>query len=254
MRNYIAFTKKELLESTRTYKLLIMLIAFFVFGIMSPLAAKLMPDIIGAAMPEGMTVSLGEPSAIDAWSQFFKNISQICLIITMIIFSGTLSAELSKGTLVNLLTKGLPRGTVILSKFTGMFIVWTLSYALSFIMAWVYTMYLFPGDQQSNLLFSVFCQWLYVIFLLSVLLFAATLMKSSYGCLLATVSATGALGLLYYSTELRKYTPTFLAVNNLTLLEGTVEASTLSYAVAASVICTVIMIIASVLVFRKRQL
>lgn len=254
MRNYIAFTKKELLESIRTYKLLIMLIVFFVFGIMSPLAAKMMPEILGAAMPEGMTVSLAEPAAIDAWAQFFKNISQMGLIVTIIIFSGVLSTELSKGTLVNLLTKGLPRRTVILSKFTSIFLIWTISYALSFIMTWGYTVYLFPGAEISNLLFSVFCQWLFVIFLLAVLLFAATLMKSNYGCSLVTVSVIGALGLLYHSAELRKYTPMFLAVNNVSLLEGSVEVSSLSYAVAISIICSVILIMASVLVFRKRQL
>lgn len=254
MRNYIAFTKKELLESVRTYKLFIMLIVFFVFGIMSPLLAKVMPEILTAAMPERITVALAEPAAIDAWEQFFKNISQVCLIVTIIIFSGTLSSELSKGTLVNLLTKGLSRKTVILSKFTSMFIIWTISYALAFITAWGYTMYLFSGAEIANLLFSIFCQWLFVIFLLSVLLFAATLMKSNYGCLLITFSVIGALGLLYHSAALRRYTPMFLAVNNMPLLEGTVEVSSLSYAVAISIICSLILIIASVLVFRKRQL
>jgi len=37
MNNYFAFLKKELLENIRTYKMLIMLLVFFVFGIMNPL-------------------------------------------------------------------------------------------------------------------------------------------------------------------------------------------------------------------------
>lgn len=43
MRGYLAFVKKELLEQVRTYKLLILLLVFFIFGMLSPLMAKLMP-------------------------------------------------------------------------------------------------------------------------------------------------------------------------------------------------------------------
>ena len=44
MNYFTVFFKKELMESVRTYKLLIMLTIFLVFGIMNPLTAKLTPD------------------------------------------------------------------------------------------------------------------------------------------------------------------------------------------------------------------
>ena len=46
MRAYVAFIKKEGLELVRTYKLLLMILIFFAFGVMSPLMAKLMPDLM----------------------------------------------------------------------------------------------------------------------------------------------------------------------------------------------------------------
>jgi len=254
MRNYIAFTKKELLESIRTYRLLIMLLVFFIFGIMSPLAAKMMPEILSTAMPEGITVSLAEPTAIDAWTQFFKNISQMGLIVTIIIFSGVLGTELSKGTLINLLTKGLSRNTVILSKFTGMAIIWTISYATSFIVTLGYTVHLFPNDEVSNLLFSVFCLWLFGIFLLTVLLFASTLIKNNYGALLISGAVIVVLKLCNIVPRLQSYNPLSLASDNVSLLTKTVEVSSLSDAAAISIICSAMLIIASILIFRKRQL
>ena len=254
MRNYIAFTKKELLESVRTYKLLIMLIVFFVFGIMSPLAAKMMPEILKTAMPEGMTVTLPVPAAIDSWAQFFKNVSQMGLIVLMIVFSGVLGTELSKGTLINLLTKGLARRTVILSKFTGMAIIWTISYAAAFIVTLGYTVYLFPNEGVSNLLFSVFCLWLFGVFLLSVLIFASALVKSNYGALLISGAVIVALMICNITPDLHSYNPFSLASDNVALLTKAVEASSLSYAAVISIICSVILIIASILVFRKRQL
>ena len=254
MRNYLAFLKKELLESARTYKLLIILIVFFVFGILSPLTAKLLPDIMSSVMTDGIIINLPEPAAIDSWMQFFKNISQMGLFVTVILFSGILSTELSKGTLVNMLTKGLSRSTVILSKFTSMATLWTISYILAFVVALGYTVYLFPNDTMSNLLFSVFCLWLFGIFLLAVLMFASTLVKSNYGCLLITGAFLVVLLIFNMFPGLQNFNPLSLATNNIALLTNDAEVSKLSFAVAIAIVCSLLLIMASVMVFRKRQL
>ena len=45
MRAYGAFMKKEFLELFRTYKWLVMGLVFLLLGIMSPLAAKFLPEL-----------------------------------------------------------------------------------------------------------------------------------------------------------------------------------------------------------------
>lgn len=254
MKNYIVFLKKELIESVRTYKLLIMLAVFFIFSIMSPLAAKLMPELLSSFMPEGITITIPEPSAIDSWTQFFKNITQMGLIVTVVVFSGILSTELSRGTLINMLTKGLSRDTVILSKFTSMLILWTVSYAAAFAVTWGYTVYLFPDKGISNLVFSVFCLWVFGIFLLSLMIFASTLIRSSYGCLLVTGLVAAALMILQIVPEFKKYNPLSLAADNVPLLANSIEVSSLFYALAVTGFCILVLITASVLVFRKQKL
>ena len=72
MRNYLAFLKKEIYEYTKTYKLLIMLMVFAVFGITNPLVAKLLPEILGSLKTEGIIMTLPEATAYDAWTQFCK--------------------------------------------------------------------------------------------------------------------------------------------------------------------------------------
>lgn len=113
MKAYFAFTQKELLESLRTYKLLIMIIVFMFFGMLGPLTAKLTPQILESLMPAGMQVTMGEPTAFDSWAQFFKNVSQMGFIVVAILFSGIMANEFNRGTLIHPLTKGLPRSTVI---------------------------------------------------------------------------------------------------------------------------------------------
>lgn len=254
MRNYIAFLKKELLESVRTYRLFIIIAVFFAFGMMSPLTAKLMPKLISYAQKDGMKISMPEPAAIDSWKQFFKDISGMGLIVIALIFSGVLANELSKGTLVNMLTKGLNRSTVILSKFTAMIIIWTASYALAFAMAFVYTAYLFKNHEMHNLLFSVFCLWLFGVLLLSVILLGATLIKSSYGCLFITGTVVAILMVLNTFPKLQEYNPFSLASYNAALLTSSVKVSELYYPTFISCALVLICIIGSILIFNKKQI
>lgn len=254
MSNYIAFLKKEILEYTRTYKLFIMLIVFTIFGITNPLIAKITPDLLSSLMPDGMSIAIAAPTAFDSWTQFFQNATQMGLIVIVIVFSGVLASELSKGTLINMLTKGLSRCAVILSKYTCMVLIWTLSITISFLLTWVYTVYLFPDGEAVNLFFSVFCLWLFGAFLLAVLLFAATLVKSNYGCLLITGAVAVVCMLVNIIPAAHKYNPFSLVTDNMDLVTNTAEISSLYYAMWISGILSLIFIASSILIFRKKQL
>ncbi|MCD2345685.1 ABC transporter permease [Clostridium guangxiense] len=254
MRNYIAFLKKELLESVRTYKFFVIIAVFFAFGMMSPLAAKLMPKLISYAQKDGMKISMPEPAAIDSWKQFFKNISGMGIIVTALIFSGVLANELSRGTLINMLTKGLNRSTVIISKFTAMIIIWTTSYALAFTMAFIYTAYLFKNHQMHNLLFSIFCLWLFGVFLLAVILLGGVLAKSSYGCLFITGTAAVILMILNAFPKMQKYNPFSLSSNNVALLTNSVKISELYYPIFISGVLILVCVIGSISIFNKQQI
>ena len=231
MTHYIAFLKKEIVESIRTYKLFIMLVVFLMFGIMNPLVAKLTPYIIETLIPDGVSIVIPEPSALDSWTQFFKNITQMGLIVMVVVFNGILVTEVSKGTLINMLTKGLSRKAVILSKYTCMALIWTTSILASFLVTWGYTVYLFPTDKVNNLFFSVFCLWLFGLALLSLLMFASTLINSNYGSLLLVGVTVVAGMLLNLIPNFHKYNPLSLSTKNMELLTNTVSPSSLSASV-----------------------
>src|SRR5512133_2582011 len=120
------------MEYLRTYKFFALIAVFLFFGFMNPITAKVMPELLDSLMPEGMSINLGTPTALDSWAQFFKNISQMGAIVLVIILSGIMANEFSRGTLINMLTKGLSRQTVILAKFTAAVATWTLAYVLCF--------------------------------------------------------------------------------------------------------------------------
>ncbi|OPJ64635.1 ABC transporter permease [Clostridium oryzae] len=254
MKSYLAFTKKEFTEYIRTYKALILISVFFVFGIISPVAAKMMPKLMSGVPIEGITITIPNPTSIDAYSQFFKNMTQMGLIVMLLIFSGTLSQELSRGTLINMLSKGLRRRTVILSKFTASFTLWTVSYAVSAITCYGYTIYLFKNSNISNLFFSLFCLWLFGCFTLSVIFISSTLTYGNFGGLILTAVILGVMLILNVFPKLEKFNPITLASDNLGLLKGTVKTTDLSITIWLTLVLTIILLVSSIVAFNKKKL
>ncbi len=254
MRGFAAFTKKELLESVRTYKLFILLAVFLLFGMMNPLFAKLMPKIVEAALPKGMEMSLAEPTAIDSWSQFYKNIPQMGLLVLVILFSPMLSGEFSKGTLINILTKGLPRKTVIVSKYLFSSLLWSASYWLCYGITFLYTSLLWTQESVSHIFPAALFLWAFGLLLLAVLIFAGVLCKSSYGCLLFTGGFVAVLFLLDLIPKVKKINPIKLASDNLMLLTNESVLSDWTWPMVSCFCIIMAGIWGGVILFNKRQI
>lgn len=254
MSGFIAFTKKELTEQIRTYKAFILIAVFFIFGMMSPLTAKLMPDIFANMSIEGMKIIIPTPTYIDAYAQFFKNTTQMGIIIVMLVFSGIIAQEVSKGTLINVLSKGLSRNAVIFSKYFTSVLVWTVSYAIAALTAFCYTVLLFGKHSTENLLFSLFCLWLFGAFVLAVILMSGTLVNGNYGGLLVATVILGGLLIINALPKLSKYNPFRLTSSNVALLTNTVKVSDVAAAVLITVLLTSACMIITLLLFNKKKL
>lgn len=253
MRAFIAFTHKEFTESIRTYKLLIVFAVFLLFGMLNPITAKVMPDIFASVMPTGMEITIPTPSALDAWTQFYKNMAGLQMIVFVIVFSGLVASELSKGTLVNMLTKGLKRKTVILSKFTATTTIWTIAYAICFGVTYGYTLFLLPGE-LPNILFAALGMWLFGILMITVMLLGGVLFANLYGALLVTGGFAALLMLLHIIPSLQSYNPYKLASENLALLTGSVNTTSFYMAMFVTVLLSGLFLWLSVTLFNKKQL
>jgi ABC-2 type transport system permease protein len=176
MNQFIAFTKKEFYESVATFRLYILFAVFLVLGMLSPLMAKLTPEILEMLgdMGTGIAIQMPEPTMMDAWGQFFKKLSQIGMLALVIVFGGLMSNELSKGSLTNLLTKGLNRHTVIFSKFFSASVLWICSYLLCFGVCYAYTAYFWEIGTMGHALLAFAAPWLFGEFMLALLIFSGS--------------------------------------------------------------------------------
>ncbi|MFV0557439.1 MAG: ABC transporter permease, partial [Enterococcus sp.] len=204
MSHLLVFTKKEINESWRTSKFLILVIIFLLFGVMNPLVAKFTPELLKMA-GGGLKIELPAPTSMDSWTQFYKNINQMGLFVLALLFSGTVSQEVSSGTLVNLVTKGLKRWTVILSKFLNLFVQWTICLALCFGVTWGYTGYYFPDDLTPHLVAGVVPVWIFGVFLLALIIFGSTIARNAYEGLLITGASVVLLAIISILPKTKYY-------------------------------------------------
>jgi len=253
MKGYLAFTKKEIMENTRNYKLLSILALFLFFGFLSPLSAMFMPELIASLAPE-LEMTVVTPSAIDSWIQFYKNNGGLGMSLMIIIFASMLSSEYSKGTLVIMLTKGLSRPAVLLSKFTVSLLIMTFSYWIGFLVSFAYTAFFWPSESLPNVVFAAFSLWLMGAMYLAIIILGGVLFRQAFANILFLLGITTVMFLLSIPTKLSKYSPIFLATKNVDLISGVVNRTAFLAPSIVTLIIIMICLVASIILFRKKQL
>lgn len=254
MRAYFAFTKKELIESFRTYKFVILLSIFLLFGIMNPLFAKLTPALLESMAVEGMTITMPEPTAMDSWTQFFKNVGQMGIVVLVILFAGIMANEFNSGTLVNILTKGMKRYAVILSKFTASAAIWTLSYLLCLTVTYFYTVYFWGNADLHHAALAFAGPWLFGILLIALLILGGVLLKTFSGSLLLCGGAVVVMFLLNIVPAVQKYNPATLISDNIALLTDTKAGMDFIPAIVVCIALIVLSVASGIAAFNKKQM
>ena len=256
MRSFIAFTKKELLEQVRSGKLLITGTLFLALGIMNPAVAKLTPWLLeffaDSLAESGIIVTGITVSAMDSWVQFFKNIP-IGLIVFVLLQSSVLTKEISNGTLVLSLTKGLQRYKVVLSKSAVISVLWTVGYFICFGVTYAYNSYFWDNSVAESLSVAILCWWLFGIFVISLIILSSVLTSSSSGVLLVTGGVVLLSYLIGLLPNVGKYLPTKLIDGN-SLIYGLAKPAEYLFAIIITLLITVLCFAVSIPLFNKKQL
>ena len=256
MRSFVAFFKKELLESIRSSKILLLGILFVAFGIMNPAIAKLTPwmlEVMADQLAEsGMTVTAVTVDALTSWTQFFKNIP-MALMVFVFVYSSIFTKEYESETLVLIFTKGLARYKVLLAKTILTLGLWSAGYWLCFGITYGYNAYFWDNSIAAELMPAVVNWWLFGMFTVALMMVFSVLSRSYLGVLLGTggvIAASYAAGLV---PKAAKYVPTSL-MNSAKLLVGAEKASDYAVTLVITVVLTVFCIAVSIPVFNKKQI
>jgi ABC-2 type transport system permease protein len=187
----LVLLSKELREQWRTMRMLVVGAVFLAFGILSPLTARYMPELIrslGGSQFAGVVIA--PPSLADAVAQFVKNVGSTAGLAAVLLAMGSVASEKERGTAAFVLSRPAGRDAFILAKLIAVGTTLLVSMALAGLAAYIYTTMLFEAPSAMGWLVMCALLWLTQLALAAVTILASTLSTS--------VALAGGIGFLAY--------------------------------------------------------
>jgi len=246
---FFILLKKELREQLRNSKLLVVLAVFFFFGIVSPITAMFMPDIIaGISDSQNIQIEIPEPVWQDAVSQYLKNITQMGSFILIIVFMGIVSKEKESGSLIFLIVKPVSRSVFLHAKYSSVAITALAGMLIAYLSSSFYTFLFF--DRFDLLAFSKInlMMFEYVLSVLVITVFFSSLFKSQILAGVLSFASYLIFNLLSQVESLGKFLPGgILTQTNNVLSESPIDYTVFVSSLAIMILCIFI----SSIVFKR---
>lgn len=256
MRQLTAFLQKEFTEVLRNSKLMICAVIFLLLGVMNPAIAKITPWLIeefsNATSGTGIMVQTMEINALTSWEQFYKNMP-MGIVIFVLMFSGIVATELQKGTLINIVTKGMQRWKIMAAKTALLLVLWTGMYFLSYIITYIYNDFYWDNGVAKHLLFSAFCLYFLGVWLISLIMMMSSWVDNSASVSIGTCGIFVACYMLSMIPKLQEYLPTkLMACSKLPF--GVGEPSDFVAAIVVVAVWSIANIVIGIIIFNKKNL
>ena len=144
MNGFGVLLGKELREALRTRRLALVAIMFVLIGLISPLTAKFLPDILKAALGDQATgIPMPTADAAAAVGQLQKNLAQLGALAAIALAMGAVSGELDRGTAALVLAQPVGRAAFLAAKLIAIGVVLAVATGAMTAVAWIYTAILF---------------------------------------------------------------------------------------------------------------
>ncbi len=248
-----AFLRKELMEYLKTSKFIILIILFAFFAILSPVLAKYINELL-KLLSTDLAIVLPEPTYVDAWLQFYKNMTSLCLIVFMIIVTGTVAQEKNKGSIMLVLTKKVSRFDFIFSKFLAGIIIYTIVLIVSLLLSIAYTYLLFDQFAYDGLIISLVLLWLMGIFYMTLALFTSVIAKTPTIAALLGFVGYALFNLLNIANSIQKFNPAGASsLLNQILVGASTNTDNIICLIATSLGIVVVYTI-TYMIFRKQEI
>lgn len=180
MIGFAAFFAKELREITRTWRIWVIPGMLVFFAVTSPVVALMTPKMLAslAGSQPGIEIKIPDPTGLDAYGQFIKNLSQLVTLALVIAGAGLVSAERSAGTAILVLTKPISRSAFVLAKLLAELLLLVTFTAMATAICLAVTRMLFPPLSLTPLVGAVGVWLVSAALLISVMTFCSVAFPS----------------------------------------------------------------------------
>ncbi len=248
--------RKELIEAWRTRRLPLVAILFVLVGLMSPLTARYLPDILKAALgDQALGIPMPPADVTAAVGQLEKNLGQFGALAAIALAMGAVSGELDRGTAALVLAQPVGRPAFLAAKFAAMAIVLAISTALAVVVAWVYTVVLFEMQPVGPWVALFALNWLPLMVWAGLTMWASSATGSTTAAAGLGFVALIALSVLAVVPLLEQWLPAGLTNPTMSIAVGAdIDATKLATAVIGSAVIVAVAVVGSVASFRRREL
>jgi ABC-2 type transport system permease protein len=223
MTGFTALLKKEIKEQWRTHRFLIVGVIFTFFGIGTPLLLKFLPEILKLSN-ETMQIEIPAPTAVQTFTEFSGNFSQIGEIVAVLVGMGVVANELKNGTAVTTLSKPVSRAAFVTSKFVAISLTFLTALTIAALFCFFYTNGLIESADglaflELNLLLGFF-----LVFSLAVTVLFSCVFKSALAAGGVAIAAILSLTLMANLPVVGEYLPGKLVGWGTSIVSGTGES------------------------------
>jgi ABC-2 type transport system permease protein len=194
--SFFVLFKKEFRGQLRTYRLLIVVAVFFVFGLGTPLMLKYLHELVPA---ENVAISIPEFTTADVVESFISSLGQLGLIAAILVAMGSVATERESGTAAMTLSKPVGCGSFILAKLAALAVTFGIAIAVGAVGCYLYTVVLFGNPGGFDFFIANLLGALFLLFCLAVTVMYSSFVKSPIaagGLSLVTLAAiAGTAGL-----------------------------------------------------------
>lgn len=212
MRSFKAYFKKEILESVRGNKYLILFVGIVFWALLDPLMLKLMPLLLKNYLPADLIDLFSTYTRDTAFQTFLKDLFQIGTIIIALTLMGLISNEVSLKKLVFPYSRGANPAGVVLAKYIHYTVTISLFILIAFLTNYFYINRLFTGGILSIeiVLKSSLLYILYYSVFLSILLCLSSLFKKGIIAGITVLVLGYSLSIFNQFETIRAYLPNYL--------------------------------------------
>lgn len=258
MNGFRVLLRKELLESWRTRRLPLAVILFVFVGIISPLTARFLPEILkGALGDQASALPLPPADAAQAVAQLLKNLGQLGALAAIALAMGSVSGELDRGTAALVLAQPVGRSAFLAAKLVAIGVVLAVATASGILVAWVYTVVLFGMQPAGGWLALLALQWLALLAWAAITLWASAATGSTTAAAGLGFVAMIGLSVLAVVPALERLLPAGLTGPAAALAAGLtagLDPAKLATAIVGSAALVGVAAVGAVVAFRRREL
>ncbi|MBW9146071.1 hypothetical protein KTC92_04560 [Clostridium sp. CM027] len=242
MTTFKAYFKKEIMESKRQYKYIILAVGIIAFAILDPFMLKLLPKILEKQL-QGDLSSLFIATPKSAINNYIKDLFQIGNLFIIFTLASTLNDEINGEKLVFPYSKGSNPVGIVLAKIIHYTIVVTILTFIGFLTCFYYGSILFKGEKValSGVMNSAILMSVYYFFNIALVTLFSSFVKKGVTVGFITLMITFLNAALVNLNTIGKLMPYKLVEGaNLFTLDNYL------YTIGFSIFCSVIFIIATI--------